>query len=126
MSNKNNLLKTEDYGQFFDRIKKDIQRSQIKAAIAVNQELILLYWRIGKELIKKIDREGWGSKIITTIASDLAQSFPDLSGFSARNLVYMRKFAENYSDLNYAAAAAQIPWGHNMVIMDKVENNDII
>jgi predicted nuclease of restriction endonuclease-like (RecB) superfamily len=124
MSNKNNVLTTEDYSQLLDRIKKDIQLSQIKAAMAVNQELILLYWRIGKELAEKIDREGWGSKIITTIAGDLARSFPDLSGFSARNLVYMRKFAQSYSDLNYAAAAAQIPWGHNMVIMDKIENSD--
>lgn len=124
MGDKKNLLKAEDYGQFLDHIKKDIQQSQIKAALAVNQELILLYWRIGKELVEKIDREGWGSKIITTLASDLARLFPDLTGFSARNLVYMRKFAEIYPDLNYAAAAAQIPWGHNMVIMDKLESND--
>ena len=75
MNDKNNALKTEDYGQFLNRIKKDIQRSQIKAALAVNQELILLYWRIGKGLIEKIDHEKWGSKIITTIASDLARSF---------------------------------------------------
>jgi predicted nuclease of restriction endonuclease-like (RecB) superfamily len=124
MSDNTNLLKVKDYGQFLDHIKKDIQQSQIKAAIAVNQELILLYWRIGKGLTEKIDNEGWGSKIITTLASDLARLFPSLSGFSARNLVYMRKFAESYPDLNYAAAAAQIPWGHNMVIMDKVEHSD--
>ena len=124
MSDKKNLLKVEDYGQFLDRIKKDIQRSQIKAAIAVNQELILLYWRIGKELIEKIDSEGWGSKVITTLANDLARSFPDLSGFSLRNLNYMRKFAESYSDLNCATAVAQIPWSHNLVILEKVENND--
>jgi predicted nuclease of restriction endonuclease-like (RecB) superfamily len=124
MSDKNNLLKTENYSQFFDRIKKDIQLSQIKATMSVNQELILLYWRIGTELIEKIDHEGWGAKIITTIANDLARSFPYLSGFSLRNLNYMRRFAHSYPDLNCAAAAAQIPWGHNMVIMDKVENND--
>ena len=124
MSDKSNGLKTDNYGQFLDRIKKNIQRSQIKAAMAVNQELILLYWRIGKELTEKIDREEWGSKIITTIASDLARSFPDLSGFSYRNLNYMKKFAQAYSDPNCAAAAAQIPWGHNMVIMDKVESDD--
>ena len=62
MSDKNNLSTTENYGQFLDRIKKDIQESQLRAAIAVNQELILLYWRIGKELAEKIDREGWGFK----------------------------------------------------------------
>ena len=124
MSDKKNLLKVEDYGQFLDQIKKDIQQSQIKAAIAVNQELILLYWRIGKGLTEKIDNEGWGSKIITTLASDLARLFPDLSGFSSRNLNYMRKFAESYPDSNCATAVAQIPWGHNLVILEKVENND--
>ena len=124
MSDKKNVLKAKDYGQFLDHIKKDIQQSQIKAAIAVNQELILLYWRIGKSLIEKIDHEGWGTKIITTLAHDISRSFPDLTGFSVRNLNYMRRFAESYPDLNCAAAAAQIPWGHNMVIMDKLENND--
>src|SRR5438105_2807932 len=119
MSNKNNVLTTENYGQFLNRIKKDIQQSQLNAAIAVNQELILLYWRIGKELAEKINLEGWGSKTITTLASDLAQLFPDLSGFSYRNLNYMRKFTESYPNPNCAAAAAQIPWGHNMIIMDK-------
>jgi predicted nuclease of restriction endonuclease-like (RecB) superfamily len=83
-----------------------------------------LYWRIGKELIEKIDNEGWGSKVITTLASDLARSFPDLAGFSLRNLNYMRKFAESYPDSNCATAVAQIPWGHNLVILEKVENND--
>jgi predicted nuclease of restriction endonuclease-like (RecB) superfamily len=124
MSDKNNTLKVENYTQFLENIKKDIQQSQLRAALAVNRELLLLYWRIGKELTEKIDREGWGSKTIATLATDLARSFPNLSGFSARNLVYMRKFAETYPDPNYAAAAAQIPWGHNMVIMDKVENDE--
>src|SRR5579863_873757 len=124
MSVKKNLLKIKDYGQFLDQIKKDIQRSQIKAALAVNQELILLYWRIGKWLIEKIDNEGWGSKIITTLATDLERFFPDMSGFSLRNLNYMRRFAESYSDLNCATAVAQIPWGHNLVILQKIENND--
>src|SRR5438105_15675570 len=106
MSDKKDLLKVEDYGQFLDRIKKDIQQYLIIAAIAVNQVLILLYWRIGKEVAEKIGREGWGSKIITTIANDLIRLFPGLSGFSVRNLNYMRRFAEGYPDPNCAAAAA--------------------
>jgi len=125
MDHKKNTPKLDDYAQLLNQIKNDIQQSQLKAALAVNQELILLYWRIGKELTEKVDREKWGSKTINTLASDLSHSFPNLSGFSARNMAYMRKFAEIYHDLiNYAAAAAQIPWGHNMVIMDKTENND--
>jgi len=124
MSTKKGHVKIENYTKLLEQIKNDIQQSQLRAALAVNKELILLYWRIGKELTEKIDREGWGSKIIDTLAKDLSRSFPNLSGFSARNMVYMRKFAETYPDINYAAAAAQIPWGHNMVIMDKVENDD--
>lgn len=124
MSEKKNYLKVEHYAQILEYIKNDIQQSQLKAALAVNKELLLLYWRIGKELSDKISNQGWGSKIIDTFARDLSHSFPNLTGFSARNMVYMRKFAEIYSDPNYAAAAAQIPWGHNMVIMDKIENND--
>jgi predicted nuclease of restriction endonuclease-like (RecB) superfamily len=124
MSDKKDNLKVGNYAQLFEQIKNDIQQSQLRAALAVNKELILLYWRIGKELTERTDRERWGSKIIDTLANDLSRSFPNLSGFSARNMVYMRKFAETYPDLNYAAAAAQIPWGHNMVIMDKIENNE--
>lgn len=124
MSDKKDHLKVENYTQLFEQIKNDIQQSQLRAALAVNKELLLLYWRIGKELTEKIDREGWGSKIIDTLSKDLSRSFPNLSGFSARNMVYMRKFAATYPDPNYAAAAAQIPWGHNMVIMDKIESGD--
>lgn len=124
MSNKNTDLTIENYAQLLEYIKKDIQQSQLQAALAVNKELILLYWRTGKTLSEKIAIEGWGSKAISTLANDLARSFPSISGFSARNLIYMRKFAEIYPDLNYAAAAAQIPWGHNMVIMDKIEENN--
>ena len=124
MSDRIDAVNAKSYSQLLDHIKNDIQQSQLRATLGVNKELILLYWRIGKALSDKIDREGWGAKIIDTLSHDLARYFPDSSGFSVRNLVYMRKFAEIYPDPNYAAAAAQIPWGHNMVIMDKIENND--
>jgi predicted nuclease of restriction endonuclease-like (RecB) superfamily len=123
MTDKKHVLKSDDYTQLLDQIKHDIQQSQLRAALAVNRELILLYWRIGKELAERTNREGWGSKTISSFAKDLSCAFPNLSGFSARNMAYMRKFAETYPDIN-CAAAAQIPWGHNMVIMDKVQNND--
>ncbi len=124
MSAKKDNLNVGSYVQLFEQIKNDIQQSQLRAALAVNKELILLYWRIGKELSEKTDREKWGSKIIDTLANDLSRSFPHLSGFSTRNIFYMRRFAETYPDLNCAAAAAQLPWGHNMVIIEKLENND--
>lgn len=124
MSEKKNKVKIDNYAQFLESIKNDIQKAQLAAMLAVNKELILLYWRTGKELIERVESQGFGAKIIDTLAKDLSRLFPDLSGFSARNLIYMKKFAQIYPDITTAAAAAQIPWGHNMVIMDKISNDD--
>jgi len=84
--------------------------------------LLLLYWRIGRVLAKKVHNEWWGAKTIERLARDLKDEFSDVSGFSLRNLKYMRQFADCFRDENWAAAAAQIPWGHNMLLMDKVED----
>ena len=82
----------------------------------------MLYWRIGKMLIERTREEGWGAKPLERLSRDLKNDFPDIAGFSVRNLQYMRKFSEGYLNANYAAAAAQIPWGHNMLLLDKVED----
>lgn len=120
----NDSLEIQKYTQFLEQIKLDILQTQIKAACAITTELIMLYWRIGKGLSEKIQHEGWGAKVEETLAQDLKKLFPSLSGFSRRNLFYMRKFAEIYHDSNCAAAAAQIPWGHNMVLLDKLQSID--
>ena len=124
MSNKIEIKLTADYAHFLSDIKEDIRQSQLKAAINVNEELTHLYWRIGKALDDKIYREDWGSKIIDTLSYDLTKSFVDNKGFSIRNLKYMRKFAQTYPDLNCATAVAQIPWGHNIALMEKIQNNE--
>lgn len=121
---KSEIINAKSYTSLLEQIKADIQQSQMRAALSVTKELILLYWRIGKMLAEKIDKEGWGAKTIERIAKDITSAFPDVSGFSVRNLQYMKKFADYYEDLNYAAAAAQIPWGHNMLLMDKVKNSE--
>jgi predicted nuclease of restriction endonuclease-like (RecB) superfamily len=123
MGEKNDAVIVETYSKLLDHIKNDIQQSQLRAALAVNKELILLYWRIGRILADKIDREGWGSKIIDSLSHDLTRAFPDNSGFSIRNLKYMRKFAEEYPP-NCATAVAQIPWSHNIIIMEKVDTHE--
>jgi len=112
-----------DYAQFFDTIKKDILQTQLKAALSVSGELTLLYWRIGKALLEKMKLEGWGSKVIEKLAHDLNRNFPGISGFSIRNLKYMKKFAESYFDDNSATAVAQIPWGHNIALLEKLQDN---
>jgi predicted nuclease of restriction endonuclease-like (RecB) superfamily len=120
IENPSNSLVPKGYEKLLEQLKKDIQQTQLQAALAVTKELIMLYWRIGKMLSEKITNEKWGTKPIERLAKDLQSSFPDISGFSVRNLQYMRKLAESYQEANYAAAAAQIPWGHNMVILDKI------
>ncbi|MFH0898613.1 MAG: PDDEXK nuclease domain-containing protein, partial [bacterium] len=105
-------------------LKKDIQQTQLQAALAVTRELIMLYWRTGKSLSEKITKEKWGAKTVERLANELKTSFPDVSGFSVRNLKYMRHFADSYQDPNWAAAAAQLPWGHNMVILDKLKDSN--
>ncbi|NJL65093.1 MAG: DUF1016 domain-containing protein [Methylacidiphilales bacterium] len=93
--------------------------------IAVNRELILLYWQIGRDIIIRQQQQGWGTKVIDNLAKDLSQAFPDIKGFSSRNLKYMRKFAENYPEEQFVQlSAAQIPWFHNCVLLDKVKNRE--
>lgn len=85
----------------------------------------MLYWRIGKVISNKMDSEGWGAKTVVRLADDLGKALPGVAGFSARNLRYMRKFSTVYPTDNFAAAAAKIPWGHIMVILDKTDNAEI-
>ncbi len=115
-------ISTKEYANLLEQLKKDIQQTQLRAALAITKELTMLYWRMGKMLSDRITNEKWGTKIIEHLAKDLQESFPDVSGFSVRNLKYMRKLADCYQDINCAAAAAQIPWGHNMIILDRVKD----
>ena len=122
ITKKNNIIEPKKYAQFLEQIKKDIEQTQLKTAMAVSKELTLLYWRIGRNLSEKIETEGWGTKAVETIAHDLGNSFPGISGFSLRNLRYMRKFSETYSNENTAKTIANIPWGHNIVILEKAQD----
>lgn len=116
-----NLVDPKSYARVFEQLKSDIQQTQLKAALSITKEATLLYWRTGKILSEMISENRWGSKTLEKLSRDLIRSFPDVKGFSLRNLQYMRKFAESYPEANYAAAAAQIPWGHNMVLLDKLK-----
>ncbi|MEO0986793.1 MAG: PDDEXK nuclease domain-containing protein [Cyanobacteria bacterium J06639_14] len=111
------------YAALLDDLKTRIQSAQVKAALAVNRELILLYWQIGREILTRQQEQGWGAKVIDQLSQDLKREFPDMKGFSARNLKYMRTLANEYPDLEFGQqAVAQIPWGHNCVLLDKVQD----
>lgn len=111
------------YPELLDELKDHIQRARVKASLSVNRELILLYWEIGRRILDHQAEEGWGAKVIDRLAADLQLAFPNTQGFSARNLKYMRAFAEAYPDREIVQqAVAQIPWGHNRVLLDKVKD----
>ena len=109
------------YDEFLRDLKERISRAQVKAALAVNRELVLLYWNIGRAILDEQNAHGWGAKVIETVSADLKREFPDMSGFSPRNLKYMRRFAEQWPDEQFVQqVAAQIPWFHNCVLLDKL------
>ncbi|CAO5682484.1 MAG: hypothetical protein HEEMFOPI_01698 [Holosporales bacterium] len=104
------LLNTKDYITFLNDIKKDIQTSRVRAALSVNKELILLYWRIGNSILAKQKEQGWGAKVVEQLSFDLKQAFPEMTGFSKQNLFYMRQFAGAYEDYQILQQlAGQIP-----------------
>jgi len=113
---------SKSYQDLLARLKSRIQTAQVRAAVAVNQELVLLYWQIGKEILTRQQLEGWGAKIIEQLGADLRHAFPAMQGFSPRNLKYMRAFAEAWPEESIVQqAAAQLPWFHNCVLLDKVK-----
>lgn len=113
------------YDKLVADIKQRIRTAQIKAVLAANAELVLHYWEIGREILASQKVEGWGAKVIERLADDLEREFPKLSGYSARNLKYMRAFAEAWPDRAIVhQLGAQIPWKHNCVLLDRAKNAD--
>jgi predicted nuclease of restriction endonuclease-like (RecB) superfamily len=116
-------LDLADYGEFLANLKTQIRQSQVRAVSTVNRELVLLYWSIGCEILQRQKQSGWGAKVIDRLASDLRKEFPEIKGFSPRNLKYMRSFAENWQAEQFVQGVlAQITWYHNIAILDKLKN----
>jgi predicted nuclease of restriction endonuclease-like (RecB) superfamily len=112
-------MRPEGYDDFLRDLKQRIRTAQVRAVLAVNRELVLLYWQIGRDIIERQDKRGWGAKIIENLSADLRAAFPEMQGFSPRNLKYMRALAEAYPDSAFVQqVVAQIPWGHNVRILD--------
>lgn len=112
----------KEYKAFFKEIKEKILTSQVKAALAVNHELINLYWEIGSKIHLKQKDEGWGAKTIENLAKDLKSTFPDMKGFSLTNIKYMVQFAKEYPEFAISQqVVGQIPWGHNILLLQKLE-----
>ncbi|OFA16856.1 hypothetical protein A4U49_05225 [Acidithiobacillus ferrivorans] len=111
----------EGYADWLADLKGRIHTAQQRATLAVNRELVLLYWQIGRDILARQAEQGWGAKVIERLALDLREAFPDMKGFSPRNLKYMRAFAEAWPDAEFVQqAAAQLPWGHNLALLDRL------
>lgn len=125
MSSQLPLIPSDAYNAFLSDIKDRIRSAQIKAALAINHELIVLYWQMGREILRREKTEGWGSKVINRLSKDLKREFPDTKGFSPRNLRYMRALADAYPDEAIVLRViAQIPWGHNQALINKLSNQE--
>ena len=113
------------YQDLLARLKNQIRTAQVRAAVAVNQELVLLYWGIGREILERQASEGWGSKVVDRLAHDLRAEFSDMKGLSRTNLLYMRSFAETWPDESIVQqVVGRIPWGHNVRLLDMVKDRE--
>jgi predicted nuclease of restriction endonuclease-like (RecB) superfamily len=110
-----------NYADWLAELKTRIHTAQQRATRAVNHELILLYWQIGRDILARQAEQGWGAKVIERLADDLRAAFPEMKGFSPRNLKYMRAFAEAWPDTEFVQEVlAQLPWYHQLALLDKL------
>ncbi|GAK27509.1 PDDEXK nuclease domain-containing protein [Serratia liquefaciens] len=111
------------YADWLADLKGRIHSARQRAALAVNRELVGLYWQIGRDILTRQADQGWGAKVIERLAHDLRSAFPEMKGFSPRNLKYMRAFAEAWPDAEFVQAVlAQLPWYHQLALLDKLNH----
>jgi predicted nuclease of restriction endonuclease-like (RecB) superfamily len=110
-----------DYPELLGTIKARIQHERLSAVITANSAMVLLYWDIGRMILERQHRSGWGARIIDRLAGDLRDAYPDMKGLSPRNLKYMRAFCAAWPDRAIVQAPlAQITWYHNIALLEKV------
>ena len=118
------------YKDFFKDIKEKVRTAQLQAAVAVNKELLYLYWEIGHSIQTKHEKEGWGTQVIERLSTDLKKAFPGIQGFSRTNLFRMKAFYSSYKKIPQAVGQLKnlsifaIPWGHNILIFEKVKSTE--
>jgi predicted nuclease of restriction endonuclease-like (RecB) superfamily len=111
------------YADWLADLKGRIHTAQQRATLAVNRELVLLYWHIGRDILARQAEQGWGAKVIERLAQDLRTAFPEMKGFSRANLMYMRAFAEAWPESEIVQqAVGQLPWGHNLVLLTRLKD----
>jgi predicted nuclease of restriction endonuclease-like (RecB) superfamily len=113
----------EDYASLLTELKERIRTARLRAAVAVNEELILLYWSIGRDILDRQTAAGWGARVIDRLAADLRRDFPEMTGLSPRNLKYMRAFAAAFPEREIVQqVVARLPWGHAIKLIESVKS----
>ena len=117
-----------DYSQFIKFLKEKVRSAQLRASLSVNRELIKLYWELGRDVVERKEKEGWGSKVIERIAKDLQNEFPGIEGFSKSNVFRMKAFYLAYEKVAQSVRQLEklpifsIPWGHNIAIFQQIKS----
>jgi predicted nuclease of restriction endonuclease-like (RecB) superfamily len=117
------LENPDGYDEILGDLKARVRTAQRRAQRAVQNEMVTLYWSIGKTILEQQQKAGWGAKIVTRLAEDLRAEFPDTTGFNRSNLLYMRAFAAAWPEI-VPQAVGQIGWGHVRILLDKLKDND--
>mgnify|MGYP001106717946 CR=1 FL=1 len=116
----------DSYAAVLGEIKKRIRTERLRIVMTANAAMVLLYWDIGKAILERQQREGWGAKVIDRLSADLREAFPDMRGLSPRNLKYMRSLAAAWSDRQIVQEVlAQITWYHNIALLEKVADPQV-
>jgi len=112
-----------DYALILEELKSRIQEERLRVVLSANAAMVLLYWDIGRVILSRQQREGWGAKVIDRLSADLRQAFPDMRGLSPRNLKYMRAFASAWPEHQIVQEVlAQITWYHNIALLEKLDD----
>ena len=110
------------YAEILRNLKQRIQQERLRTVMAANSAMVLLYWDIGRTILERQDREGWGARVIDRLSTDLHEAFPDMHGLSPRNLKYMRAFATAWPERTIVQRViAQLPWRQNIALMERLD-----
>jgi predicted nuclease of restriction endonuclease-like (RecB) superfamily len=112
------------YQNFLREIKHQVIQSRISAARTVNQSLIGLYWSLGQLIMERQEAQGWDNAVVERLSTDLKAEFPQITGFSPRNLWFIKQFYETYAEAPefLKQLVSEIPWGHNILIMQQIKD----
>jgi predicted nuclease of restriction endonuclease-like (RecB) superfamily len=113
----------DDYRRWLSELKLRVDRARQRAVVSANRELVTLYWQIGRDILERQERQGWGSGVIDRLSRDLKAAFPDMQGCSPRNLKYMRALALAWPEPEFVQQpVAQLPWSHVVTLLDKLND----